>query len=328
MKKFLKILGIIVGIVVVVIIVFFIYFNSAYPKVDPPSTEKVEVTPAKIERGKYLANHVTVCMDCHSTRDWNKYAGPIIPGTEGKGGEKFDHDLGGVPGTIYSRNITPAGIGNYTDGELMRAITCGVTNDGRALFPLMPYMGYNHLTVDDLHSIVAYIHSLKSIENNIPDRELDFPMNLIVKTIPPKSYDPTPSVDKNNPAEYGKYLVTIAGCFDCHTQMEKGELIKGMEFAGGFEFKFPSGIVRSANITPDAETGIGSWSKEAFIQRFKSMDPDSNRVASVDPNKDFNTPMPWTMYAGMEKEDLAAIYNFLRTLPPVSHTVTKFTPNM
>ena len=84
--KFLKILGYIIGGVALITIVFVVYFNLSYPKVDPPSNEKVEVTPVRLERGKYLANHVAVCMDCHSTRDWSKYAGPIIAGTLGKGG--------------------------------------------------------------------------------------------------------------------------------------------------------------------------------------------------------------------------------------------------
>ncbi|MHB9143060.1 MAG: hypothetical protein ACYC25_14410, partial [Paludibacter sp.] len=118
MLKFLKILAYIIGGVAVLIIAFVIYFNSSYPKVDPPSNEKVEVTPARLKRGKYLAHHVTVCLDCHSTRDWSKYAGPVIAGTYGKGGEKFDELTAGVPGIIFAKNITPAGISNLTDGEL------------------------------------------------------------------------------------------------------------------------------------------------------------------------------------------------------------------
>ena len=325
MKKFLKIFAYIIGGVVVVIAAFLIYFNSAYPKVDPPSNEKVEITQARLDRGKYLAFHVTVCMDCHSARDWSKLSGPLVSGTLGKGGEEFNEGNAGVPGVIYARNITPAGIGNYTDGELMRTITCGVNKDGKALFPLMPYMGYNKLAKEDLYSIVSYIRSLPSIENEVPERSLNFPMNLIVKTIPPHSYSPSPEPDKNNPAEYGKYLVTIAGCFDCHTQMDKGNYLMDKAFAGGFEFRMPSGVVRSANITPDKATGIGSWTKDQFIARFRTMDPDSNEIPSAGMN-DFNSPMPWTMYAGMTTEDIGSIYEFLRTVQPVMHNVVKFSP--
>lgn len=329
MKKFLKIFLYIIGGLAVILIGFIVYFNSTYPQVDPPSKDKVEITPARLERGKYLANHVAVCMDCHSTRDWSKFTGPITPGTFGKGGEMFNEENAGVPGTLYTRNITPAGIGNWTDGEIMRAITNGVTKDDKALFPLMPYMGYNSLTKEDLYSLVAYLRSLEPIKNDnpIPERSLNFPLNFIVKTIPPHSYKPSPEPNRNNPVEYGKYLVTVGGCFDCHTQMEKGQPVLEKAFAGGFEFHFPGGIVRSANITPDKTTGIGSWTKEQFIQRFKSMDPDSNTIPTVD-MKDFNSAMPWTMYAGMTREDLGAVYEYLATLKPVANSVVKFSPKM
>src|SRR3989339_901355 len=125
MKKFLKIIAYIFGGVLVLVIAFLIYFNSSFPKVDPPSNEKVEITPARLERGKYLAHHVTVCMDCHSIRDWSKLSGPITPGTLGKGGDKFDEATAGVPGVLFAKNITPSGISRYTDGELIRVITNG-----------------------------------------------------------------------------------------------------------------------------------------------------------------------------------------------------------
>jgi hypothetical protein len=326
MKKFLKIVSYILGVVVVLVIAFLIYFNSAFPKVDPPSNEKVEITTARLERGKYLAHHVSICMDCHSTRDWSKFTGPLTPGTLGKGGEKFDEAIGGIPGVLYAKNITPAGISRYTDGELMRVITNGVTKEGKALFPLMPYLSYNILTKEDLYSIVAYIRSLEPIKNDVPDGSLNFPLNFIVKTIPPKSYKPAPEPNRNNPAEYGKYLTTIADCFACHTKMVKGEYIMEKSFAGGMEFPFPGGVVRSANITPEPISGIGAWTKEEFVERFKSMDPVKYPPAETSVN-DFNTVMPWTMYSGMNDEDLSAIYEFLRTVKPVKNPVVKFTPN-
>ena len=150
-------------------------------------------------------------------------------------------------------------------------------------------------------------------------------MNLIVKLIPPHSYNPSPTPDKNDKPGYGKYLVTIAGCSDCHTPMEKGKRLPGMDFAGGFEFKLPMGTIRSANITPDPDLGIGKWTKEDFIKRFKSMESDSSKNIVVREGE-FNTVMPWTMFAGMEVEDLGAIYEYLRTLTPVSHIVVRFTP--
>ena len=53
------------------------------------------------------------------------------------GGDVFDQKFG-FPGKYYAKNITPEGISRYTDGELFRVITTGVTKEGKALFPVMP----------------------------------------------------------------------------------------------------------------------------------------------------------------------------------------------
>jgi hypothetical protein len=326
MKKVFKILGIFVAFFIVIIIGGLIYFNSAFPKVDPPMDTQVEITPERIARGSYLANSVAACIDCHSERDWTKYAGPIKEGTHGSGGELFDESIG-FPGKVYSKNLTPASLGSWIDGELIRAVTNGVNKDNKALFPFMPYPNYNQLTEEDLYSIVAYLRSLEPQEKEIPETELNFPLNFIVKTMPIKTYNPAPEVDKSNSIEYGKYLTTIASCSDCHTPAEKGEPLPGMYLAGGFNFQFPAGIVRSANITPDTETGIGTWTKEDFINRFRLYNNEEAHNVPVDIEKEFNTPMPWLMYAGMTDEDIGAIYDYLKTVTPVNNFVERFTPD-
>jgi mono/diheme cytochrome c family protein len=322
MKKFFKILGILVIVVIAAGVGFSIYMNKAFPKVDAPPNMKVEITPERVERGKYLANHVMVCIDCHSTRDWSKFSGPVVPGTEGKGGEEFDEDMG-FPGTFYSRNITPEGIGQWTDGEFFRAITTGVDKNGEPFFPVMPYPYYGKLDKEDIEAVMAYIRTLAPIKNEIPDSSPKFPMSIIMRTIP-QNPEFTKRPDTSDIAAYGKYVVTAAGCIECHSQSVKGKHIEGMEFAGGFEFKFPTGeIVRSANITPDNENGIGKWTKDMFIAKFKQFDNLDARKVPVKQG-DFNTVMPWTMYAGMTTQDLSAIYTYLRTLKPNSNKVVKF----
>lgn len=325
MKKVLKISGIILGVIVLLLIGGLVYFNSTFPKVSPPPNIIVESTPEKIERGRYLANNVSMCMDCHSERNWMLFSAPPVPGTEGRGGDIFDKNMG-FPGTIHVKNITPAAIGDWTDGEIARAITMGLNKKGEALFPVMPYFNLNKLTQEDLESIIAYIRTLKPIENEVPDKELDFPLNFIVKTLPLQTYTPSEPVDKSNTVLYGKYLVTIASCGDCHTQSVEGEPVAGMEFAGGTEMKLPGGTLRSANITPDMETGIGKWTKEMFINKFKSFASDSARNIPADITKEFNSIMPWVLYSGITEEDLGAIYDYLRTLTPVENKVEKFTP--
>lgn len=98
-----------------------------------------------------------------------------------------------------------------------------------------------------------------------------------------------------------------------------------MDYAGGDEIKLPFGTIRGANLTSDAETGLGAWTKEQFIQRFKSMATDQVKNMEVQPGG-FNTVMPWTMYGGMTEEDLGAIYEYLQSLKPVKNMVVKFTP--
>ena len=181
---------VLVKIVVAVLVVFvltiaggLIYLTAGFPKAGPPPDITVEPTPERLARGAYLANHVAVCVDCHSTRDWTLFAGPVVPGTEGQGGERFGEEMG-FPGTFYAGNITPHAIGDWTDGELARAITSGVNRNGEALFPVMPYPAYKTMSREDLYAVVAYIRSLEPIAGDVPARNLNFPMNLIVRTIP------------------------------------------------------------------------------------------------------------------------------------------------
>ncbi|MEJ0030073.1 MAG: hypothetical protein WDO15_06745 [Bacteroidota bacterium] len=137
MKKVLKIVGIIVSVIVLAVAGLLTYVKTALPNVGDAEKIEIDYTPERIERGKYLANNVSVCMDCHSTRDFTKFSGPLTNGTLGKGGDRFDQTVG-MPGVFFPKNITPEGIQRYTDGELFRVITAGVTKEGRPMFPLMP----------------------------------------------------------------------------------------------------------------------------------------------------------------------------------------------
>lgn len=321
MRRLLIALGVLVGGLSVVAGAGLAYFVFFYPRVGPPPAIRVQATAQRIERGRYLANHVALCINCHSTRNWGYFSGPIVPGTEGKGGDRVREDLR-FPGTFYAANITPAGIGDWTDGEVLRAITSGVARNGRALAPLMPYASYCTLYEDDVEAIVAYLRTLKPLPNDIPPSRFTFPMNVIVRTIPkPCRTRPLPA---GNSLAYGEYLVTIARCAECHTPVEQGEPVKGMDYAGGREFSFPPAcVVRSANITPDADTGIGGWTRDFFLARFRNLATESGRPTPV-AGGDFNTVMPWTMYAGMTDEDLGDMYAYLRTVKAVKNPIEKF----
>lgn len=319
MKRTTKVLLAIIIFIVAGVLSTWIYLAFYLPRANPAPDIVIEATPARIARGQYIAHHVAVCMDCHSTRDWSRFARPLSGGL-GAGGERFGKAMG-FPGTLYAPNITPYKLADWTDGELFRAITTGVNKDGKALFPLMPYHHYGQMDREDIYSIIAYIRTLQPLDKEVPARALNFPVNLLVNTMPVEAaFSPKP--DTANKILYGKYLVNMAACVDCHSQVDKGALIAGTEFGGGRDFQQPAGVVRSSNITPDNQTGIGSWSEQGFIQRFKQY-ADSGYKSPVMTPQLINTPMPWQMYAGMSESDLQAIYQYLRTVEPVRNVVQR-----
>lgn len=323
MKKLFKYIGYLLLILIVIVAALLTYVKLALPDVGQAEDLKIDYTEARIEHGKYLANAVMLCMDCHAERDFSKFSGPPKAGTLGSGGDRFDQSMG-FPGVYYAKNLTPFGIGRYTDGELYRVITTGVNKDGKAMFPVMPYLYYGKMDPEDIYSVIAYIRSLEPIEKNIDESASDFPFNFIVNTIPKKA-EPQKRPDKSDWIAYGAYMTNASGCIECHTDVKDGRIISELAFSGGRAFQFPDGsIVRSTNLTPHA-TGIGSWSEEMFVQRFKQYADSAYVLPTVNPGE-FNSIMPWTMYAHMEEEDLKAIFAYLKTVEPIENIVERFTP--
>lgn len=303
-------------------------------RLEPIPTEVLQATPERLARGAYLVEHVTVCLDCHSQRDWDTYSAPIVAGTEGQGGEVFD-DRHGVRGVVYGTNITPAALAEWTDDQLLRAITAGVNRTGDVLFPVMPYRSYRNLTQRDAAAIVSYVRTLPPIEHPVPPRQLSFFVKFLIRSFAMDKVRLAPAApsdaDDANGSEpdqiqYGRYLTRLANCGDCHTPSDvAGQSEPGREMAGGVKFTLPQGTVWSANITPDRDTGMGRWTQAAFVARFKAFDGPRSPARTVDVSRR-NTPMPWTMYAGMTQADLEAIYAYLQQLPAVRHRVAVFAP--
>lgn len=322
MKTIKKTLLVLLVLLILVVAGAAIYVRTMLPNVGEPRDLKVEITPEKVEHGKYLAWHVFQCIDCHSQRDYTLYAGPPKPGTEAAGGERFDQSMG-FPGVFYSRNITPSGIGDWTDGELFRLITTGVRKDGEPIFPVMPYHNYGKMANEDIEAVIAYLRTLEPKEGQFPESESDFPFNFLLRTMPA----PAAPMKKPNPSDeiaYGEYMFVAASCGECHTKFEKGKFV-GPLCGGGREFGFPDGsVLRAPNITSDM-SGIGAWTEQMFIDKFKSYSPSSYTPPKVATGT-MQTIMPWIMYADMEESDLAAIYKYLKTLPKVDNTVERFEP--
>lgn len=296
------------------------------PEAAAPASLKVEATSQRLERGKYLFESVADCAGCHSPRNPEKFA--MMPTPEGTGsGFEFPKELG-FPGKIVAPNLTPdpeTGLGKWSDGEKIRAIREGISKDGRALFPFMPYPHFATMSDEDLYSLVAYINTLAPVKRAMPRTELDFPVKYLINFAPKPVTAKVSAPDRSDKVKYGAYLVRMANCIECHSQLDKGEVVKGLEYAGGHEFPIGNLLVRSANITPDEETGIGKWSEDRFLKKFKGFANLTYENAPRTTQANF-TLMPWYGYSQLTDDDLKAIYAFLRTVAPVRNPVELHPP--
>jgi mono/diheme cytochrome c family protein len=149
---------------------------------------------------------------------------------------------------------------------------------------------------------------------------------------------------KASPAvERGEYLVTTSACHDCHTPKKMGpegpEPDTSLLLSGHPEksvlppppalpagpwiavtntdltaWSGPWGVSYAFNLTPDENTGIGSWSEETFVKAVRT-----GRHMGV--ARPILPPMPWQMYRNFTDADLKAIYAYLRSIPPVKNRV-------
>ena len=271
---------------------------------------KFESTPQRMARGKYLVESVTGCLGCHSDADWSKPGAPPMAGREGAGHVWADQDLP----WLVAPNITPdkeTGAGNWSDDTLARAIREGIGHDGRALFPLMPYMNYRQMSDEDLASIIVYLRTIPPVRNQLPTTKMPFPLNFFIQNVPQPLTSPVSALDMSTAVARGAYLTRMASCSDCHTIQIKGQPMAGMDFAGGFILKEPNGSVAAANITPDA-SGISYYDEAMFIRAMRE-----GKVGA----RSLHASMPWIYFGRMTDDDLKSMFAFLRTLKPVRHRV-------
>jgi len=151
---------------------------------------------------------------------------------------------------------------------------------------------------------------------------------------------------KMDPVARGGYIVSYSGCNDCHTpwvfNKEFGMPIPDMTrmlsghpagtpdsatkinpktdlalIGGTFtQFTLPFGIVYSANLTPDKETGLGNWTEEMFV---KALRTGMHMGAAGRP---ILPPMPWPEFRNMTDDDLKAVFAFLKTIPAIHNPVS------
>ncbi|MCL5026408.1 MAG: c-type cytochrome [Chloroflexi bacterium] len=257
--------------------------------------------------GKYIFAAAGGC-GCHGANLAGfKASGPPF-------GEVFNGPFGSVP----APNITSdkdAGVGSWTDDQLINAIRNGIDNEGKQLFPIMPYNNYHFMSDADVADLVAFLRTVPAVSNNVPDRKLNGP----VPPAPP--LPPSPAVAPTSGADRGWYLVTaIAGCGDCHTpKTPDGAPDMSKQLAGGAIAREGGKFDIAPNITPDLATGIGDWTEQqiaTYLQR------------GIGPNG--RTPdglMGEVVFGGFGRlgfnqlidADAAAIASFLKSIPAVAN---------
>jgi mono/diheme cytochrome c family protein len=240
-----------------------------------------------------------------------------VPGTEGAG--EVQPEVG-LPGRIVAPNLTPdreTGAGNWTDDQFARAIREGIGHDGRALFPMMPYMHYREMSDEDVASVIVYLRSLPAVRRELPKTEIIFPVKYLVRSMPEPLTSPVAEdASASDMVRHGAHLVNLAGCSDCHTPQVHGERVPGMDFAGGMILSGAWGSVASANLTPDA-TGIPYYDEALFVQVLHSGYVKARPLNSI---------MPVVVYTNLTDSDLKAMFAYLRTLKPVKHRVDNAEP--
>ena len=319
MARWGRILGLIFLALILVVVIGITATIGWTPFVGPRTravTERTfESTPERLQRGEYLAEHVLGCFGCHSAPDPNNH---MLPAADTKGaGRNFADE--GTP-WINSPNISSdkeAGIGAWTDDELARAIREGIGRDGRALFPMMPYQSYGHMSDEDLASIIVYVRTAKPVSRKAPPMEIPFPLNRIINTMPQPIEQPVGVPDMGDMAKRGEYLFAIMDCGGCHSPQGERGPIEGMDHAGGNSFKGSDGrSVAAANITQHP-SGIPYYTEDVFVQVMRS-----GRVVA----RQLSDAMPWAYYRGMSDEDLKALFLAVKKINPVRHRVDNSLP--
>jgi mono/diheme cytochrome c family protein len=254
-----------------------------------------------VKRGDYLVNGILTCGNCHSPK------GPAgdIPGKLFSGGLSWDEP----PFKVTASNITQdkeTGIGGWTDAQIKTLLRTGIRPNGVHIAMVMPTGFYHIMTERDLDAVVAYLRTIKPINNKVADPIYKMPQAEHVLPGAENLYTEAMLGDK---IKKGFYLATIGHCMECHTPMEKGMRQWDTRLgAGGFEFPGPWGISVSRNITSSKTKGIGAWTN-AEIER--AITTGVSRDGSH-----LKPPMGFHYYSTLTAEDLDAVVAYLRTVPP------------
>ena len=293
-SRLLRWIGLALGTLLTLLVIFglFVYLRSQcrVNETYQAPTDKIAIptNAAAIERGRYLVNYVSVCVDCHGA----KLEGGLVVD---------DPMLGRITASNLTRGKNGVG-GQWSDADFVRVLRYGVKPDGKSAL-VMPSNDYTHLSDADLGAIIAYVKHAPPTDSDFPPSEIrpfgrllmalgQLPI-LIAARIDQNAPRPTPPAGVT--LEYGHYLANGAGCTGCH----------GPGLSGGPILGAPPDWSQAANLT---STGaVGKWLEADFINTIRT---------GVDPaEKSLNKVMPWFRYRDMTDNDLKALWQFIKAVP-------------
>ena len=271
-----------------------------------------EASAPSVEHGAYVFA-AAGCAECHT--DKKGHGKPLA------GGRALKTPFG----TFYSPNITPDpqyGIGRWSDADFRRALREGIGPDGTHYFPVFPYPSFTNMTDQDIRDLKAYLFTLPPVAQPNKRHQVKFPFgfrplmavwNRLYLARGPFRPESGRSATWNR----GAYLVRALGhCGECHTPRNALGALDWDRPLSGTE-RGPEGNT-VPNITPDKETGIGGWGEKDIAYVLETgFKPDGDVVA------DGMSEVVDGSTSKLSPEDRAAIVQYLKSLPPISHKVRK-----
>jgi mono/diheme cytochrome c family protein len=281
------------------------YFNT--------TKDSFNVTSSKVsvENGKNLA--FNICAGCHYDPTLKKFIGRLL------------NDLPKIAGHLYSANLTQSktnGIPpNYSDAELFYLLKTGIARSGK----FMPYMMRPTMADEDINDIIAYLRSsdyaVAAADTTVGKTHINFigKSGLRFATKPQTYTKGIQRPNENDPIAYGRYLVGIIGCYHCHSKKVLGldfsdpENSKGF-MQGGIKLKDPDGKrLFGPNLTLDAETGIGNYTREDFSKAVREGITPSGRTLSP----------PMDRFESLTDKQVDGIYTYLKSVPAIHHKIKR-----
>jgi mono/diheme cytochrome c family protein len=266
--------------------------------------------------GKYIFSLSASCA-CHGDNlaGYKTGTSPLLK-EAAPFGERFDGPFGSVP----TSNITPdveTGIGGWSDEQIINAIRMGVRPDGSHLFPIMPYPDHSGMSDTDVWDLVAYLRTVPAVKNKVPAKKLNPPPPGMQPPPPLPLQKPPATSPKSSLKSRGEYLVkSIVICGVCHTTTTNEGMPVPNHYMAGNVMMLGGELTAVPNITPDKETGIGSWSAidiGKFLKTGKKPDGTETFGLMMELVQKYG-------YKYLTDGDARAIGAYLKTIPAVKNS--------